>query len=245
MRRFAAVAGRAPAGDPAPAARRLWPARRAAEPRARARWCPRAFARASTGARTRRTRGRSSSCPATATALAVRARASSRCSRAAAPARCRSRSAATPTGQHRSCTRSARSDRPRRRSAPPSRATCSASAARSAGAWPVDERRGRRRRGRRRRHRPRAAAAGDPPAARAPRALRPPDAALRRRGRPTSCSTPTSCEAWAARGLDVVVTVDSAGPEWLGHVGVVTRARAPRRARPGQRRSRCSAGRRS
>jgi len=28
---------------------------------------------------------------------------------------------------------------------------------------------------------------------------------------------------WAARGLEVLVTVDSAGPEWLGHVGVVTR----------------------
>jgi NAD(P)H-flavin reductase len=30
-------------------------------------------------------------------------------------------------------------------------------------------------------------------------------------------------DAWAERGLDVHVTVDSAGPEWLGHVGVVTR----------------------
>jgi NAD(P)H-flavin reductase len=29
--------------------------------------------------------------------------------------------------------------------------------------------------------------------------------------------------AWKARGLDALVTVDSAGPEWLGHVGVVTR----------------------
>jgi NAD(P)H-flavin reductase len=28
-------------------------------------------------------------------------------------------------------------------------------------------------------------------------------------------------EDWAERGLDVAVTVDSAGPEWLGHVGVV------------------------
>jgi anaerobic sulfite reductase subunit B len=28
---------------------------------------------------------------------------------------------------------------------------------------------------------------------------------------------------WAERGLDVAVTVDSAGPEWLGHVGVVPR----------------------
>jgi NAD(P)H-flavin reductase len=28
---------------------------------------------------------------------------------------------------------------------------------------------------------------------------------------------------WAKRGLEVLVTVDSAGPEWLGHVGVVTR----------------------
>jgi len=30
-------------------------------------------------------------------------------------------------------------------------------------------------------------------------------------------------DAWSARGLEVHVTVDSAGPEWLGHVGVVTR----------------------
>jgi NAD(P)H-flavin reductase len=28
---------------------------------------------------------------------------------------------------------------------------------------------------------------------------------------------------WEARGLEALVTVDSAGPEWLGHVGVVTR----------------------
>lgn len=30
-------------------------------------------------------------------------------------------------------------------------------------------------------------------------------------------------DEWAGRGLEVHVTVDSAGPEWLGHVGVVTR----------------------
>jgi len=30
-------------------------------------------------------------------------------------------------------------------------------------------------------------------------------------------------QQWAERGLDVTVTVDSAGPEWLGHVGVVPR----------------------
>ncbi len=29
--------------------------------------------------------------------------------------------------------------------------------------------------------------------------------------------------SWAREGLEVLVTVDSAGPEWLGHVGVVTR----------------------
>jgi len=28
---------------------------------------------------------------------------------------------------------------------------------------------------------------------------------------------------WPARGMEVAVTVDSAGPEWIGHVGVVTR----------------------
>jgi anaerobic sulfite reductase subunit B len=30
-------------------------------------------------------------------------------------------------------------------------------------------------------------------------------------------------EAWREQGTEVHVTVDSAGPEWLGHVGVVTR----------------------
>jgi NAD(P)H-flavin reductase len=30
-------------------------------------------------------------------------------------------------------------------------------------------------------------------------------------------------DGWAEQGLEVLVTVDSAGPEWLGHVGVVTR----------------------
>ena len=30
-------------------------------------------------------------------------------------------------------------------------------------------------------------------------------------------------DAWSEAGLEVYVTVDSAGPEWLGHVGVVTR----------------------
>jgi len=30
-------------------------------------------------------------------------------------------------------------------------------------------------------------------------------------------------EQWEVRGLDVAVSVDSAGPEWLGHVGVVPR----------------------
>jgi NAD(P)H-flavin reductase len=30
-------------------------------------------------------------------------------------------------------------------------------------------------------------------------------------------------ERWRERGLDIAITVDSAGPEWLGHVGVVPR----------------------
>jgi NAD(P)H-flavin reductase len=34
---------------------------------------------------------------------------------------------------------------------------------------------------------------------------------------------PGELETWADRGLEVHVTVDSAGPEWVGHVGVVTR----------------------
>jgi NAD(P)H-flavin reductase len=34
---------------------------------------------------------------------------------------------------------------------------------------------------------------------------------------------PDELDDWAARGFEVHVTVDSAGPEWLGHVGVVTR----------------------
>jgi NAD(P)H-flavin reductase len=34
---------------------------------------------------------------------------------------------------------------------------------------------------------------------------------------------PGELAGWTARGFEVHVTVDSAGPEWLGHVGVVTR----------------------
>jgi NAD(P)H-flavin reductase len=33
---------------------------------------------------------------------------------------------------------------------------------------------------------------------------------------------PEERDTWSAQGLEVLVTVDSAGPEWLGHVGVVT-----------------------
>jgi NAD(P)H-flavin reductase len=39
--------------------------------------------------------------------------------------------------------------------------------------------------------------------------------------------------AWPDRGLEVLVTVDSAGPEWLGHVGVVTRLVRRARLEPG------------
>ena len=34
---------------------------------------------------------------------------------------------------------------------------------------------------------------------------------------------------WSGRGLEVLLTVDSAGPDWLGHVGVVTRLIRPAR----------------
>ncbi|MGO8905913.1 MAG: FAD/NAD(P)-binding protein [Solirubrobacteraceae bacterium] len=34
---------------------------------------------------------------------------------------------------------------------------------------------------------------------------------------------PEEIEQWSAHGLEVELTVDSAGPEWLGHVGVVPR----------------------
>ena len=34
---------------------------------------------------------------------------------------------------------------------------------------------------------------------------------------------PSELQGWPELGIDVAVTVDSAGPEWLGHVGVVTR----------------------
>ena len=34
---------------------------------------------------------------------------------------------------------------------------------------------------------------------------------------------PNELDDWRARGFEVHVTVDSAGPEWIGHVGVVTR----------------------
>ncbi|MGZ4178567.1 MAG: FAD/NAD(P)-binding protein [Solirubrobacteraceae bacterium] len=41
--------------------------------------------------------------------------------------------------------------------------------------------------------------------------------------------------SWEAQGLEVHLTVDSAGPEWLGHVGVVTRL--VRLARPDPKRT--------
>lgn len=34
---------------------------------------------------------------------------------------------------------------------------------------------------------------------------------------------PAELQEWSGRGLEVELTVDSAGPEWLGHVGVVPR----------------------
>jgi NAD(P)H-flavin reductase len=34
---------------------------------------------------------------------------------------------------------------------------------------------------------------------------------------------PAQLESWPELGVDVAITVDAAGPEWLGHVGVVTR----------------------
>lgn len=40
---------------------------------------------------------------------------------------------------------------------------------------------------------------------------------------PAQLLYPDELAEWAERGLEVLVTVDSAGPEWLGHVGVVTR----------------------
>jgi NAD(P)H-flavin reductase len=40
---------------------------------------------------------------------------------------------------------------------------------------------------------------------------------------PAQLMFPDEYPTWSERGLDVHVTVDSAGPEWLGHVGVVTR----------------------
>jgi NAD(P)H-flavin reductase len=39
--------------------------------------------------------------------------------------------------------------------------------------------------------------------------------------------------SWSARGLEVHVTVDSAGPEWIGHVGIVTRLVPRARLDPG------------
>jgi NAD(P)H-flavin reductase len=40
--------------------------------------------------------------------------------------------------------------------------------------------------------------------------------------------------SWVERGLEVLVTVDSAGPEWLGRVGVVTRLVARAELDPGR-----------
>lgn len=40
---------------------------------------------------------------------------------------------------------------------------------------------------------------------------------------PDQLMFPDELETWREQGIDVHVTVDGAGPEWLGHVGVVTR----------------------
>ena len=40
---------------------------------------------------------------------------------------------------------------------------------------------------------------------------------------PDQLMFPDELQAWREQGIEVHVTVDSAGPEWLGHVGVVTR----------------------
>jgi NAD(P)H-flavin reductase len=40
---------------------------------------------------------------------------------------------------------------------------------------------------------------------------------------PEQLMYPEELDEWSKRGFEVLVTVDSAGPEWLGHVGVVTR----------------------
>jgi len=40
---------------------------------------------------------------------------------------------------------------------------------------------------------------------------------------PAQLLYPDELRSWEHRGLEVHLTVDSAGPEWLGHVGVVTR----------------------
>lgn len=39
--------------------------------------------------------------------------------------------------------------------------------------------------------------------------------------------------AWSERGFEVMVTVDSASPKWIGHVGVITRLIRPSRLDPG------------
>ena len=40
---------------------------------------------------------------------------------------------------------------------------------------------------------------------------------------PSQLLYPAELDEWSAHGLEIAVTVDSAGPEWLGHVGVVPR----------------------
>jgi NAD(P)H-flavin reductase len=51
---------------------------------------------------------------------------------------------------------------------------------------------------------------------------------------PDQLMYPDELAAWVDRGLEVMTTVDSAGPEWLGHVGVVTRLIPRARLDPGR-----------
>ena len=184
MRRFAALADRAPAGDPAAAPRRLRPCpRRLSSLAGAASRCRADGAGAVRGAR---------QAPGDRRHVDARARRRARRRRLAfAPGQFTMLSAfgagevpisisGDPAGRDRSCT-------PSRAVGLATEAICRAAPGEVLGVrgpfgrpWPIAGARGRRRARRRRRHRPGAAAPGDPRAARTPRALRAPAAALRR-----------------------------------------------------------------
>ena len=214
-------AGRPPAGHPPAAPRRLWQPLASAEP-SRRRWCPAPFRVDRAAAGHARTRGRSSSSRRRrrlefAARPVHHARTPSACGEVPISISGDPDEPARLVHTVRAVGAATRGDLRRRAGA-----ACSACAGPFGRPWPVDDGRGRRRGGRRRRHRARAAAPGDPRAARARASATGGSSLLYGGAHARAAPLPERAARRGGAGLDVHVTVDAAGRDWRGRVGVVT-----------------------